>query len=295
MTSDTTGAVDLRIGTSGWTYAHWRHDFYPTGLAHRRELAHLSRRMNTVELNGSFYSLQRPSSYRQWREETPDGFVFAVKGGRFITHNKKLIDARAPLANFLASGPLALEEKLGPFLWQLPPVLRFLPERTEEFFSLLPGTVAAAGELASEADERIATRFGQDPVTSSHSVAPDRPLRHAVEVRHTSFVCDEFFDLCTRFGVAIVFADSAGLFPVIDRRTADFAYFRLHGSRELYRSGYTDEEIEQWAVRIEGWCRAPGLRAIHVYFDNDAQSHAAFDSIRLATRLGIQLPAVYLP
>src|ERR1700710_1892184 len=193
--------VDLRIGTSGWNYPHWRNNFYPPGLAQKRQLGYLANRMTTVELNGSFYSLQRPSSYRQWRATTPDGFVFSVKGGKFITHNKKLIDVHGPLANFLGSGPLALEEKLGPFLWQLPPALRFIPDRIEEFFALLPRTVAAAGELAREGDDRLTTRFNQDPVTSTQVLSPDDVLRHAVEVRHRSFECAEFYDLCRRFGI----------------------------------------------------------------------------------------------
>jgi uncharacterized protein YecE (DUF72 family) len=281
--------IDVRICTSGWNYPHWRNNFYPPGLAHKRQLGYLADRMATVELNGSFYSLQRPSSYRQWRADTPAGFVFSVKGGKFITHNKKLIDVHTPLANFLGSGPLALEEKLGPFLWQLPPTLRFLPDRIEQFFSLLPQTVAAAGELAREGDERLTTRFKQDPVTSTELLPMDTVLRHAVEVRHPSFVCEQFEDLCRRFGIAIVLADSAGLFPFIDRRTADFAYVRLHGSQQLYASRYTDAEIEAWATRIEGW--APGLLAVYVYFDNDFESNAAFDALRLITRLEVGPPS----
>lgn len=278
--------VDIRIGTSGWNYSHWRNQFYPKGLAHRLELEYLARQFDTVEINGSFYSLQRPSSYRLWRASTPDGFVFAVKGGRFITHNKKLIDVRLPLANFLSSGPLALEDKLGPFLWQLPPVLRFLPERTEEFFALLPGTVGQAAELAAEHDDRIPARFKQDAVVTSEQLSADHRLRHAVEVRHESFVCDEFFDLCRRFGIAVVVADSAGLFPAVERRTADFAYVRLHGSTQLYASRYTDAELDVWAEKIRTWSTEPELAAIYVYFDNDFESNAGYDALRLAARLG---------
>jgi uncharacterized protein YecE (DUF72 family) len=278
--------VDIRIGTSGWNYPHWRNDFYPKGLTQRRELEYLAGRMNTVEINGSFYSLQRPSSYRLWRATTPPDFVFAVKGGRFITHNKKLLDVRIALANFFSSGPLALEEKLGPFLWQLPPVLRFLPERMEEFFMQLPQTVGRACELATEHDDRLSNRFDQEPVVATEVLLPDQYLRHAVEVRHPSFVCDEFFDLCRRFGIAVVLADSAGLFPWIERRTADFAYVRLHGSQQLYASRYTVAEIGTWAARIEGWCAEPGLEAVYVYFDNDFESNAGYDSLRLAESLG---------
>lgn len=287
------GAVELRIGTSGWNYPHWRNAFYPPKLAHRRQLEHLAGQMNTVEINGSFYSLQRPSSYRHWRTVTPDGFVFAVKGGKFITHNKKLIDARAPLANFFASGPLALEEKLGPFLWQLPPVLRYRPERMEEFFSLLPTTVGSAGELAAQCDDRLLTRFRQDPVLTTEVLPLDHRLRHVVEVRHESFVCDEFFDLCRRFGIAVVLADSAGLFPWIDRRTASFRYVRLHGSLQLYVSKYSESELDEWAARISRWCAELDLEAVYVYFDNDFEANAGFDTLGLAARL--ELPTSGLP
>ena len=129
----------VRIGISGWTYAPWRKVFYPDGLRQKDELEYAASKMTSIEINGSFYSLQRPESYQAWRERTPDGFVFAVKGGRFITHMKKLADVDAPLANFFASGPLALGEKLGPVLWQLPPTLGFDAERLESFFDRLKG------------------------------------------------------------------------------------------------------------------------------------------------------------
>lgn len=138
-------AGTVRIGISGWRYAGWRGVFYPPGLPQRQELAYASRRLDTIEINGSFYSLQRPSSYGRWRDETPDGFVFAVKGGRFVTHNKKLRDCEGPLANFFASGPLALGAKLGPILWQLPPQLAFDVGRLRDFFALLPRTTRACG------------------------------------------------------------------------------------------------------------------------------------------------------
>ena len=292
-TSVAASRFELQIGTSGWNYPHWRNRFYPSGLAQKRQLGYLAERMSTVEVNGSFYSLQRPSSYRQWRASTPAGFVFAVKGGKFITHNKKLLDVELAMANFFASGPLALEEKLGPFLWQLPPVLRFLPDRVEQFLALLPATVAAAGDLARSCDDRLMTRFKQEPVTSSQLLAPDALLRHAIEVRHPSFACEEFYDLCRRYGVAIVLADSAGRYPVIDRQTTDFAYVRLHGSQQLYASRYTDDEIEQWAARIESW--SSGLRAAYVYFDNDFESNAAFDALRLTTLLRDGAPVVSKP
>src|SRR5512132_1907221 len=140
-------SAQLRIGISGWRYAGWRGKFYPKGLPQHHELQFASGAFNSVEINGSFYSLQRPSSYQRWHSETPDDFVFSVKGARFITHMKKLRDIETPLANFFASGVLALREKLGPILWQLPPNLGFDAERLRGFFGALPRTVLGAAEV----------------------------------------------------------------------------------------------------------------------------------------------------
>src|SRR3954467_4313881 len=147
-----------RVGISGWTYAPWRGTFYPPKLAHRRELEFASRRLNSIEINGTFYSLQRPDSFRHWHAETPDDFVFSIKGGRFITHMKKLKDVETPLANFFASGVLCLREKLGPFLWQLPPQLAYDSKRLSSFFHLLPRSGAEAEALAENHDEKVRGR-----------------------------------------------------------------------------------------------------------------------------------------
>src|SRR4029453_1424931 len=167
--------ADVRIGISGWRYPPWRGVFYPGGLPQARELRWASERLRSVEINGSFYSLQRPSSYRRWYEETPADFVFAVKGGRFLTHHKKLRDCEGPLANFFASGVLALEEKLGPILWQLPPRLAFAAARLAGFLSILPRTTRQAAAIACGHDERI--RHG-----AYLDVLADRPLRYAPAV-----------------------------------------------------------------------------------------------------------------
>ncbi|MBD0267729.1 DUF72 domain-containing protein [Pseudanabaena sp. FACHB-2040] len=285
--------TQLRIGISGWTYAAWRGAFYPTGLSHQRELAYASQRMNSIEINGSFYSLQRPSSYRKWAAETPSDFVFAVKGSRFITHMKKLRDIRPPLANFFASGLLLLGEKLGPILWQFPPQWSYDPARFVAFLKQLPGTPDEASALAEEntlAPERAWT-------TALHS----RPLRYAFEVRHPSFFGNDFIELLRQHNAALVFADTAGTWPYAEDITADFVYIRLHGAEQLYTSGYTDEQLKGWAERIQAW-RTGGepedsrrivlgqaaisrQRDVYVYFDNDAKVHAPFDAIRLATRL----------
>jgi len=277
----------IRIGLSGWTYPHWRSVFYPRGLVQRRELEFASRTFDTLEINGSFYSLQRPSSYRAWRHATPDDFVFAVKGSRYITHMKKLAGIDVALANFLASGVLALGPKLGPLLWQLPPLLPYHPGRMADFFARLPASTAEAARVAAGCDDRIRQRFGQEPVTS---VSADVPLRHAVEVRHDSFATGDFAALCREHGVASVVADTAGRFTWVDEVTSDLVYVRLHGDQELYASGYSDEGIDWWAGRVSGWAADPAVREVHVYFDNDGQAHAPNDARRLAERLGVAEP-----
>ena len=274
-------AGQVRIGTSGWLYPPWRGVFYPPKLPHRRELEHLSGLLNTVEINGSFYSLQRPTSYQAWREQTPPGFLFAVKGGRFITHMKRLRDIDTPLANFFASGVLALGDKLGPFLWQLPPTLRFDPDQLAAFFDKLPRTTTAAAELAARHDERVEGRA----LTVAESAAP---LRHALEVRHSSFTDPAFPDLLRAHDIGLVIADAAADWPFLEDVTADFVYVRLHGSTELYTSGYTDEALDEWAARIRRWT-ADGLDT-YAYFDNDAKVKAPRDALALAERLDFSWP-----
>jgi uncharacterized protein YecE (DUF72 family) len=266
----------IRSGISGWVYPPWRGVFYPKGLAQRRELEYAARHLDTIEINGSFYSLQRPESYRTWREQTPEGFVFSVKGGRFITHMKKLRDVETPLANFFGSGVLALREKLGPILWQLPPSLGFDAERLADFFARLPRSTGEAAWLARRHDERLTGRALVD-------TDADRPLRHALEVRHKSFETPAFLELLREHHVALVVADTAGKWPLIRDVTTDFAYVRLHGDKELYTSGYTDAAIEAWAATIRGF--AEGGRDVYVYFDNDAKVHAPFNAICLAEKL----------
>jgi uncharacterized protein YecE (DUF72 family) len=259
-------------GTSGWRYPPWRGTFYPKGLAQRRELEYLSRAVSSIEINGSFYS--RQTAWPSWRAETPEDFVFAVKGPRFVTHMKQLNDVRVPVANFLASGVLGLGPKLGPILWQLPPRMIFRADRMAAFLELLPASTMQAAELAKEHDERIS-----EPVLH----AEDQPLRHAIEVRHESFRDPAFLALLREHGVGLVVADTAGKWPFLTDVTSDFVYCRLHGSEELYVSGYTPEALEAWAGRIRGWLAA-GLD-VHAYFDNDVKIRAPYDAIALADRL----------
>ncbi|MCP2296769.1 Uncharacterized conserved protein YecE, DUF72 family [Nocardia amikacinitolerans] len=265
---------DIRIGTSGWLYRGWRGVFYPVGLTQRLELGYLSERMNSVEINGSFYSLQRPSSYLRWAEQTPEDFVFAVKGSRFITHMKRLRDGDTLLANFLASGVLALGPKLGPILWQLPPTMRFDPDLLTGFFAHLPRGTAHAAEIASRHDHRV------DPAHTTTDA--DRPLRHALEIRHPSFMTPEFPELLREHGIALVVADAAGKYPLLEDVTADFVYVRLHGHDELYVSGYTDDGLDMWAEKIRTWARGGD---VYVYFDNDAKVMAPRDALALRARV----------
>jgi uncharacterized protein YecE (DUF72 family) len=286
----------IRIGISGWTYGGWRTHFYPESLARRRELEFASRQFDTIEINGTFYRLQRPEHFTAWHAATPDDFVFAVKGSRFITHMKQLRDVRAPLANFFASGVLRLEEKLGPFLWQFSDRLRFDADRFEAFLSLLPRTTGEASRLARAHDARVTGR-------ASFHTDHDRPLRHAVEVRNESFMTDRFIDMLRAQHTALVVSDAGSEWQIMEDVTADFVYLRLHGAEQLYASGYGDRALDHWASRARAWSagREPAdaqrvaeqpaprctARDVYVYFDNDAKVHAPFDAFGLADRLDI--------
>jgi uncharacterized protein YecE (DUF72 family) len=284
----------VRIGISGWTYAPWRGNFYPAGLPHADELSYASRQVDTIEINGTFYSLQRADSFARWYDETPQDFVFAVKGPRFITHIRRLREVETPLANFFASGVLRLEEKLGPLLWQFPPSFRFSTERLDHFFSLLPRDTEAAAALAERRSEWLAER-------ASPRTASRRELRHAIEIRHQSFLDPAFVALLRRHQVALVFADSVA-WPYAEDVTADFVYLRLHGSEELYASGYSDEALDHFAARIKLWTEgyepndarriAPEVepagqipRDVYAYFDNDAKVRAPVDARSLRAKL----------
>lgn len=266
------------MGISGWNYPPWRGVFYPPGLPHRLELEHAASRLSTIEVNGSFYALQKPESFQAWRDRTPPDFLFSVKGGRFVTHMKKLRGVETPLANFFASGVLALGPKLGPLLWQLPPNLGYDESRLADFFALLPRSTTAAAALAAGHDERVEDRAWL-------TTDADRPLRHALEVRHPTYENDRFLDLLREHDVAVVTADTAGKWPLFLEPTTDLAYVRLHGDAELYVSGYSDQALDTWAARVGYW-RDQG-RDVVVYFDNDVKVHAPYDAQQLAARLGL--------
>ncbi len=269
----------IRVGISGWTYSGWRGDFYPRGLAQKRELSYAAERMTSIEINGSFYSLQRPTSYAAWAAQTPEDFVFAVKGGRFITHMKKLAGVETALANFFASGVLALGPKLGPFLWQLPPNLGYDAARLADFFELLPRTTAAAADLAGRHDAKVPS----DRALTT-AAEPSRPLRHSLEVRHPSLAAPEAIALLREHDIALVVADTAGRWPLVEVVTSDFVYVRLHGDLELYTSGYTADALDRWAAKCRDW--AAGGADVFVYFDNDAKGYAPYDALALIDRVG---------
>ena len=185
----------VRIGISGWRYAGWRGVFYPPKFPQRRELEFAASRFSTVEINGTFYSLQKPQYFRDWSAQTPEDFVFGVKGSRYLTHMLKLRNAEKPLANFFASGLLELGKKLGPILWQFPPQLRFERTRFHEFFAKLPRTHAAAAVLAREHDQRLDNRA----TTEVAAGVPGKTLiRHAIEIRDESFATEEFIAVTAR-------------------------------------------------------------------------------------------------
>jgi uncharacterized protein YecE (DUF72 family) len=268
MTLDAASPGRIHIGISGWRYKGWRGVFYPEKLPQRRELEFASRKFDTIELNGSFYSLQKPQSFLRWHDETPPGFTFAIKGSRYITHMLRLRNVEGALANFFAQGLLHFGAKLGPILWQLPPNFPFESERIEQFLALLPRTVKQAAELARNHDDRLNDR-------SWFQVRKDAPLRHALEIRHESFATEKFVSL--------------------------LVYCRLHGSEQLYASGYEADALDVWARRVVAWARGAEVtdgrrasardapkrkrREVFVYFDNDIKVRAPFDAEQLRMRV----------
>jgi len=295
--------TQLRIGISGWTYEPWRGVFYPKGLVQKRELEYASRALNSIEINGTFYSLQSPESYRKWSAEVPDDFIFAVKGSKYITHRKRLQDIRIPLANFFGSGLLLLGKKLGPILWQFPPWDRFDAKRLSDFLKLLPKTTKAAAKLAAE-------NTIKDPEKAWSEAVNAQPLRYAFEPRHESFFVPEFIDLLRKHNAALTFADSAGKWPYAEDITSDLVYIRLHGKDKIYDSDYSEDELDAWAQKIDLWrqgkepkcgtrigaAKPKTLKArdIYVFFDNSIKVHAPFDAMQLGEKLGIKnkTPAV---
>jgi len=272
---------EIRVGISGWTYAPWQGVFYPKKLPHHEDLHYASRQLNTIEINGSFYALQKPESYLKWYEATPKDFVFSVKANRFITHTLRLQEVEKPLANFLGSGVLALKEKLGPILWQFPPSLKYDRDRFEHFLELLPHTQTEAAHFASK-NQSIWMK-GRNFLKPSKN----RILRHTIEVRNESFRTPEFYRLLKKHGVSLVMSHSTNAWPYFEELTSDFVYARLHGEGEVYSGGYGTRAINQWARKITNWTGPKKRLDTFIYFDNDKKVKAPFDAMLLAERLGI--------
>jgi len=212
----------IRVGVGGWTYEPWRGTFYPADLTHKRELEYAASRLTSIEINGTFYGAQKPESFAKWRDETPAGFVFAVKAPRYATHRRVLSSVAPVVERFLGGGVLELQEKLGPINWQLMPATKFDPADFEGFLKLLPGS------------------------------AGGRPLRHAVEARHKSFNVPEFVDMMRHYGVAIVVAGDSE-YPQIADPTAPFVYARIMGTQEGEPLGYSTAALDRWAQRARSW------------------------------------------
>ena len=286
----------IRIGVSGWRYPPWRGVFYPEDLKQDLELAYASRQLSTIELNGSFYSLQRPENYQNWSDATPKNFLFSVKGPRYITHILRLRDCESALANFFASGPFRLGDKLGPLLWQFPANFSFDAARLAQFFEWLPRDGESALKLARRHDRRFDGRVSLDDNGIGR-------IRHVIEIRSPSFAKSEFVDLLRKWDIGLVVSDSDGRWPVFEDLTADLVYIRLHGHEELYASGYDAAAIEKWGKRITDWvqgrepsdarriCPAapPAPRDVFCYFDNDAKVMAPRDARSLMTLLRLPM------
>ena len=290
-----TASARIRIGISGWRYPPWRGLFYPPDLPQRQELEYASACFPVIELNGPFYSLQKPESYTRWYEQTPDDFIFTIKAPRFITHIRRLRDVEAPMANLFASGVFNLREKLGPFLWQFPPTFKFNPDLVESFFALLPQDNESAVQLARKRDKFMSGR-------SRLAFDANRPMRHAMEVRNETFLDVKFVRLLRKYKVALVVADTAGHWPLREDITSNFIYMRLHGEKRLYAGGYSDAALTRWSKRIAAWHSgeqpkdaklisevAPPSkkpRDVFCFFDNtDIKLRAPFDAASISKKL----------
>jgi uncharacterized protein YecE (DUF72 family) len=286
----------VRVGISGWEYDGWVGDFYPPSLPRRRRLEYVTHAFDTLEVNGTFYSLKSPTTFERWYGSAPADFRFALRGSRYITHTRRLRDPTVPLANFFANGLLRLEDKLGPLLWQCPPHMDWEPDTFEAFCARLPTDTMQASALARHHDARVRGR-------ASYHVDRNRNLRHAFEIRDARMLRIEMLRCLRRHGHALVIADTAGRYPYAEDVTAGFVYVRLHGTGQMYVGHYDARARGHWRERIRRWAaadepehgqriaelRPPARkgRDVYVYFDNDAHGHAPFDALALARDLGV--------
>jgi uncharacterized protein YecE (DUF72 family) len=270
------------VGISGWTFPGWRGTFYPEDLVQKKELEYASRKVSSIEINGTFYSLQKPSSFENWYKQVPEEFQLAVKAPQFITHVLRLKEPHEPLANFFASGILCLKEKLGPILWQFPPNVMLKDDRFEIFLKLLPQDGKSAAKLAKKHGKKMEGR--------AHTEAKSNfPVRHAFEFRHKSFLNKDFLALLREHNVAFVFAHEGGeRAPYTEEPTANFIYARLHGEGKRYSKGYPEKEIAEWAKKVKAWNKSG--HETFIYFSNEAKVHSPAGALKLLKKLGKTKP-----
>jgi uncharacterized protein YecE (DUF72 family) len=281
----------VRIGVSGWVYPPWRGTFYPKTLPQSEQLAYVGRTFITNEINTTFYRTHKPETFRRWAATVPAGFQFAVKGPRYITHILRLKEPTTALANFFATGVLKLGPKLGPILWQLPPSFKFDARRIDDFLALLPHDTLAAVKLAKKHDDKIKHTWLRTD--------KKRRIRHALEIRHDSFITPEFTAILRKRRVALVCADTVK-WPYLVDLTADFVYGRLHGSDKLYFSNYSPQALARWAQRVAAWARGEdpagphadprhksvrSKRDVYLYFDNTEKVYAPENALNLEKRV----------
>ncbi|GAA7757159.1 MAG: DUF72 domain-containing protein [Burkholderiaceae bacterium] len=264
-------ASNIHIGIGGWNYAPWRDNFYPAGLAQARELEYASRHLTAIEINSTYHGTQKRTSFANWRDATPDGFVFSVKASRFATNRRVLAEGGDSISRFIDSGIAELREKLGPVVWQFAPTKQFVADDFEAFLNLLPTSVEGV------------------------------KLRHVMEVRHESFMCDAYLKLARKFKAATVFTDSPK-FPSFADLTSDFVYARLMSADEKVATGYGPKALDQWAQRASAWAggRAPEdlprvedepagklkPKEVFLFFINGAKERAPAAAGALLERLG---------
>lgn len=282
----------IHIGTSGWNYPDWRGKFYPQGLAQAKELSYMAEQFDTLEINSSFYRLMLPKTFEKWARSVPEGFEYAVKGWKNITHMRRLKDCADDVAIFFSSGVMALKDRMGPILWQLPPSLDFDANTLETFLASLPRTFGEAKKLgasapppaAKDAEKPGAQAALIDLTTTDTPELESKPLRYALEPRSASFGCPQALEILRKYDTALVMADTAGRYPQFNEVTANMVYIRLHGSPRMYYSNYSDAVLATWAERIRAWAEDGHL--VYCYFDNTAVGHAPVNAKSLEEMCG---------
>lgn len=229
------------IGTSGWSYSHWKGNFYPQNLNSAKFLDYYQTQFNTVEINSSFYHLPKQITFQNWYQKTAKNFIFSIKASKFITHTKRLKNCREPLNLFLERTKI-LKEKLGPILFQLPPMFKMNSQRLKEFLIMLSKT-----------------------------------HQYAFEFRHPSWFSPEIYELLKKHNTALTIADTPH-YPCVEKITADFCYLRFHGHQAIYASNYSNQELKIWQEKIKKWLKKFNLKQVYTYFDNDAHGFAPFNA-----------------